>query len=145
MLRIRIPIIFQDPDWDLFPGVLGCGSVSYSNEHNKINWKGKFNKVASVWVLLDLLTRKIKFRCIKSTVLGTVYYLFETVRIRIRIKLKSRVRIRIKEKSRIRIRRVWISNTALIGVGGGVGGGGGGLVDIHTPADKRNTVICFEL
>ncbi len=30
---------------DPFPGVLGSGSVSYSNEHNTINWKGKFNKV----------------------------------------------------------------------------------------------------
>jgi hypothetical protein len=40
---VRIRIIFQYPD--LFPGVLGSGSVSYSNEHNKINWKGIFNKV----------------------------------------------------------------------------------------------------
>ncbi len=36
------------------------------------------------WVLLDLLTRKIKLRCIKSTVLGTLP--FEMVTIRIRIK-----------------------------------------------------------
>ncbi len=36
-------MIFQDAD--PFPGVLGSGSVSYSNEHNKINWKGKFNKM----------------------------------------------------------------------------------------------------
>jgi hypothetical protein len=43
VLRIRIGIIFQVPD--LFPGVLGSGSISYSNEHNKINWKGKFNEV----------------------------------------------------------------------------------------------------
>jgi hypothetical protein len=40
-IRIRIRIIFKDPD--LFPDVLGSGSVSYSNEQNKINWKGKFN------------------------------------------------------------------------------------------------------
>jgi hypothetical protein len=50
------PIICQDPD--PFPECLrsGFGSISFSNEHNKINWKGKFNKE----YLLDLLTRKIK-------------------------------------------------------------------------------------
>jgi hypothetical protein len=26
-------------------GVLDSGPVSFSNEHNKINWKGNFNKV----------------------------------------------------------------------------------------------------
>ncbi len=62
---------------DPFPGVVGSGSrsVSYSNEHNKINWKGKLTKynMPSGWVLLDLLTRKIKLICIKSsTVLGTL-------------------------------------------------------------------------
>ncbi len=36
--RIRI--------WDPFLGVLGSGSVSYSHEHNKINWKENFNKVS---------------------------------------------------------------------------------------------------
>ncbi len=36
------------------------------------------------WVLADLLTRKIKLRCIKSTVLGT--NIFEMERIQIRIK-----------------------------------------------------------
>jgi hypothetical protein len=40
---IRICFIFQD--LDPFPGCLGSGSISYSNnEHNKINWKGEFNK-----------------------------------------------------------------------------------------------------
>ncbi len=39
---VRIRIILPDP----FLGVLGSEwSVSYSNENNKINWKGKFNKV----------------------------------------------------------------------------------------------------
>ncbi len=86
LLRIWIRKIFKDPD--PLPGVLESGSrsVSYSNEHNKINWKGKFNKVlvcllvGSCW---DLLTRKMKSRCIKSTgtVLGTVHYLFEMARI----------------------------------------------------------------
>ncbi len=76
----------------------------------------------SRWVLVDLLTRKIKLRCIRSTVSGTIHYLFEIVRIRIRIKqsdpdlykiekqdpdlyqIESRIRIRIKVKSRIRTR-----------------------------------------
>jgi hypothetical protein len=40
-----------------FLSVPGSGSVSYSNEHNKINWKGKFNKKCpSGWFLADLLT-----------------------------------------------------------------------------------------
>ncbi len=39
----RIHIIFPDPV--SIPGCLGSRSVSYSNEYNKINWKGKFNKV----------------------------------------------------------------------------------------------------
>jgi hypothetical protein len=60
------PYNFPDP----FPSVLGSGYVGYSNEHNKINLKGKFNKVGmpSGWFLVDLLTKKIKLRCIKSTV-----------------------------------------------------------------------------
>ncbi len=40
-----------------------------------------------MWVLLDLMTRKIKLTCIKSTVY--VHYLFETVRIRIQISIKQ--------------------------------------------------------
>ncbi len=43
VLLIRIRIIFPDPD--PFLSVLGSGSVSYSIEHDKINWKGNFNKV----------------------------------------------------------------------------------------------------
>jgi hypothetical protein len=31
---------------DPFPGVLGSGSVSYSNEHNKINWRENLTKYA---------------------------------------------------------------------------------------------------
>ncbi len=38
----------------------------------------------SDWVLMDLLTRKIKIRCIKSTVLFKVHYLSEMVRILIK-------------------------------------------------------------
>ncbi len=49
VLRIRIRAIIRDP----IQGVLGSGSISYSNEHIKINWKGKFNKecllVGSCW------------------------------------------------------------------------------------------------
>jgi hypothetical protein len=46
VLRIRIRIIVEDPDTDPSFGCIGSGSgtISYSNEHNKINWKGKFNK-----------------------------------------------------------------------------------------------------
>ncbi len=36
------PYHFQDPD--PFPGCIGSGSISYSSEHNKMTWKGKFNK-----------------------------------------------------------------------------------------------------
>jgi hypothetical protein len=69
---VRIHIIFQNP----LPGVVGSlsGFVSYSNEHNKINWKGKLTKynMPSGLILLDLLTRKIELRCIKSTVSGSL-------------------------------------------------------------------------
>jgi hypothetical protein len=130
-------IIF--PDTDPFPSVLGYISISYSNAQNKINWKGKFNNwMPAGWVLADLLTRKIKFRCIKSTVLSTlplwnskhpdpyqVANLYQSERsdpyqserrIWIRIKVKSRISIRIKVKSRIRvpIKMVWIRNTSYI-------------------------------
>ncbi len=47
-IRRRICTIFQDPD--PFPGVLGSGSINYSNKHKKINWKGKFNKVVCLWL-----------------------------------------------------------------------------------------------
>jgi hypothetical protein len=39
-----IRIIFQDPD----QGVLASRSIRYSNEHSKINWKEKFNKVCLI-------------------------------------------------------------------------------------------------
>jgi hypothetical protein len=55
------PFHFQDPD--PFPGCpgSGSGSISYFHEHNKIKWKGDLNKeYLFVWVLLDLLTRKIR-------------------------------------------------------------------------------------
>ncbi len=45
VLRIRIRFILPGPDPALFSSVLGSESVSYSNEHNKINWKGKFNNL----------------------------------------------------------------------------------------------------
>jgi hypothetical protein len=40
----------------------GSGSRCYSHEYNKINWKGELNKeyLPYVWVLLGLLTRKMK-------------------------------------------------------------------------------------
>jgi hypothetical protein len=56
---IRISIIFQDPGSDPFPGVLRSGSISYSNEHNKINWKGPTDK-------------ENKVKMYKSTVLVTL-------------------------------------------------------------------------
>ncbi len=68
---VRIRIIFQDPEF--VPRCLGSGSINYSNEHNKINWKGKFNKVGllvgSCWTYWQGKSMK---RCIKSTVLGTL-------------------------------------------------------------------------
>jgi hypothetical protein len=43
MIKCRnVLISVADPDPS--PGCLGSGSTSYSNERNKINWKGKFNK-----------------------------------------------------------------------------------------------------
>jgi hypothetical protein len=61
-LRIRIR--------DLVLSVIGSGSVSYSNEHKKINWKGKFyKKMSSGWVLADILTMKIKLKLQKVPVL----------------------------------------------------------------------------
>ncbi len=48
--------------------------MDYSYEHTKINWKGKNieQSMPSGGVLVDVLTRKIKLRCIKITVLGTL-------------------------------------------------------------------------
>jgi hypothetical protein len=92
----------------------GSRSISCSNEHNKINWKGKFNKVCLlVGSCRTYWQGKLSKKMYTSTVLGTLWYLFETVRIRFCIKLKSSIRIRIKAKSRIRIgiQRVWIHNT----------------------------------
>jgi hypothetical protein len=43
-----------------------------------------YQKIPLVWVQLDLLTRKIKLRCIKSTGLGTLP--LEMAKIRSRIK-----------------------------------------------------------
>jgi hypothetical protein len=60
-----------DSDLYNFPGS-GSGSVSYSNEHDKINWRENLTKFAFWLGPVDLLTRKIKLRCIKSTVLGTL-------------------------------------------------------------------------
>ncbi len=65
VLLIRICI--SSPD--LFLSVLG--SVSYSNEFNKINWKGKFNKVMRLIVRsLQTSLQGKSSRCIKSTTLG---------------------------------------------------------------------------
>ncbi len=41
-IRTRIRIIFQDSDPSA--GCLGSGSICYSHEHNKTNWKGELNK-----------------------------------------------------------------------------------------------------
>jgi hypothetical protein len=38
-------VSFSRTDLGSVPRCLGSGSISYSNEHNKIAWKGKFNKV----------------------------------------------------------------------------------------------------
>jgi hypothetical protein len=40
-IRIRIRIIFPDPDPGYVRDCLGSGSVNYSHERNKINWKGQ--------------------------------------------------------------------------------------------------------
>ncbi len=44
----RIRIIFLDPDPGSVPECpgSGSGSISYANEHNKMNWKGKYNNYA---------------------------------------------------------------------------------------------------
>jgi hypothetical protein len=60
---IRIRIIYQDPD----PGSVhrclgsGSGSISCSNEHKKVTWKGKFNKLPYV-----KMNKKCCFRYITS-------------------------------------------------------------------------------
>jgi hypothetical protein len=51
--------------------VLGFGSASRSNEQNKINWKGKFQKV---WLLVGPgrpTDKENQVKCIRSTVLST--------------------------------------------------------------------------
>ncbi len=106
----------------------GSGSIpkwfrsgSYNIEHNKINWKGKFNKVCLLFGSWHLLTRKNQVRGIKSTIiLGTVGTLFEKVRIRILIKKSDPDPHRMKGsdpdpyhiENRIQIKMEWISNTA---------------------------------
>ncbi len=70
---------------DPFLSVLGSGSVSYSNEHNKIKWKGKLNKkylLVGAWQACwqwksSEDVEKVLFRYITS---------LKRVRIRIRIK-----------------------------------------------------------
>jgi hypothetical protein len=41
-------------------GCLGSGSVSYSNGTKKLKEGKIYQRIPFVWVLLDLLTRKIK-------------------------------------------------------------------------------------
>jgi hypothetical protein len=66
---LRIHIIFLD----LFLSVFGSRSRSYSNEHDNIDWKGTFKQpMPAIWLLVDLLTRKFKLRCLKSSVLDTL-------------------------------------------------------------------------
>ncbi len=48
MLWIQIckdPYNFPGSGLGSVPGCLGSGSISYSNEHNKINWTGKFQSM----------------------------------------------------------------------------------------------------
>jgi hypothetical protein len=61
------------------------------------------------WVLLDLLTRKIKLGCINSTVLE--HYLFETIRIRIRIKQSDADPYQMEKQDPDLYKNVWIRNT----------------------------------
>jgi hypothetical protein len=65
VLRIRISIIFQDPD--PFPGVL----ATLINT-TKLTRRENLNKYDFWLGPVGLLTGKIKLRCIKSTVLGTL-------------------------------------------------------------------------
>lgn len=69
---LMIRIIFKDPD--PLTGCFGSGSgtISYSHEHSKIYCKGDFFKKPFMWVLLDLLRRKMKKRFTKITVLCTI-------------------------------------------------------------------------
>ncbi len=98
MLWIWIHIIFQDPD--PFPGCLGSRSVSisYSHEHNKINWKGELNIntfcVGPVGPT-DKGNEVNMYICIKSA--GTVLCSLPlwNGKDRIRIRLESRIRVRI--------------------------------------------------
>jgi hypothetical protein len=86
VLQIRIhkdPCHFQGSGsvsflmiWDpgSVPGYLesGSGSISYSNEYNKINLKGKFTEV---FLLVGSFRHTDKERrCIIITVLGTIHY-----------------------------------------------------------------------
>jgi hypothetical protein len=78
------------PDPDPFPGCLGSGSISYFNEHNKINWRGKFNKEyllsGSCWTCWQGKSCKMyKKYCFRYCMLP-----FETVKIRIKVKAGSR-------------------------------------------------------
>ncbi len=68
--------------------------------------------MSSRWDLLDLLTRKIKLRCIK--VLFYVHYLFELVSIQIRIKQSNPDPYHVEKQDPDRIKRVqWIRNTGI--------------------------------
>ncbi len=79
------PSSVVDPDPGSVPGCLGSGSISYSNEHNKI-LTGRENLTNyAFWFGLDGPTDKEnQVKMYKKYCLGTL--LFETVRIRIRIK-----------------------------------------------------------
>jgi hypothetical protein len=101
-------------DPDPFQGVLGSGSVSYSNKHNKINWKRKFNKVCLLLGLVGPTDKENQVKMYKKYCFRYIISLkwqgsgsVSNSRIRICIKLNSRIRIRIN--------RVWIHNTAVLG------------------------------
>jgi hypothetical protein len=66
----RILIIFQDPG--SVPGCLGSGLISYSMTTTKLTGKENLTKYAFCWGPVGPPARKIKWRCLKSTVLGTL-------------------------------------------------------------------------
>jgi hypothetical protein len=48
----------------------GSGSISYSSEHNRINWKGKFNKNTFCEGPVGPTDKENQERCMKSNILG---------------------------------------------------------------------------
>ncbi len=69
---VSIPNIFQYPDPGSVPGCLGSRSrsIKYSNEQNKIIWKGKFNKYAVCFGPVGPTDKENQAKMYKSTILG---------------------------------------------------------------------------